>query len=171
MLNGLAESAALRMTLVLVVVLGVQTSTLSELRVGHTVIDLVALLAVGAGIVAGPQRGGRIAFFIGFGFDLLLPTPFGVKSLVYGLTGFLAGLLPADPIENVRVVRIGAMAGMCAGLAFAEGPIAAMFGEAQAVSFALLTATAVGAVVGATLGPITLRVARWALMAGDQARI
>ena len=108
---------------------------------------------------------------MGLGFDLLLPTPFGVKALTYGLTGFLAGMVPTDPVNDVRIVRIGVVAGFCAALGFAEGPVAAVFGQPEAVSFHLITAAIVGAIVGGALGPIALRVVRWALMAGDRPRI
>ncbi len=165
---GLHESAAIRLTLVAVVLLAVQFSILSELRPANLVVDLIAVLCAGLGSEAGPRRGGRAAFFVGLAFDLLLPTTLGVKALTYGLGAFAVGCLP---VERARGLRTLTFAGACAGMALGEGLVAAIFGAERAVSLSLVGAIVLGAVVGAGLGPVATRVARWTMMAGERPRL
>ena len=169
-MENLGNSATLRGVTLAVLVLGVQTSTLARMRPGGSIIDIVAMLAVAAGIVAGPQRGARAGFMLGLAFDSQLQSPFGIKALTYGLAAFAAGMLPTEPLNNVRWVRAGAMAVAGAVVALGEMVIAAVFGQDQAVTLRGALGIPIGAIVGLLLGPLAIRVMRWTLMAGDHDR-
>lgn len=171
MLESIGESSLVRLALVLTVVLGVQSSILSEVRPFGGIIDLVAILAVVAGLVAGPRRGGRAAFVFGLVFDLLIATPFGIKGLAYGLAAVSIGLLPAEPISNLKFLTSIICASGAALATLMEGVVAAIFGRSEALSRDLLASMAVTAVLAALLGPLLLRVMRWAMMAADRGRI
>jgi rod shape-determining protein MreD len=170
MLESLAESSLLRISLVLLTVLGVQTSFLSEVRPFGGVVDIVAVLAAVTGLIAGPRRGARAGFMFGIGFDLLIATPFGIKGLAYGLAAFAVGLLPDEPITNVRFLVPMIAAGGAALAVLAEGIVAAIFGRGEAFSRDLFAAMIVSAAVGALLGPVAKRAVRWAMMGADRAR-
>jgi rod shape-determining protein MreD len=54
--------------------------------------DLFLLLAISAGLVAGPQRGAVIGFTLGLVADVFVQTPYGLSSLCYVLVAFAVGL-------------------------------------------------------------------------------
>jgi rod shape-determining protein MreD len=170
MLESLAESSILRTTLVLLTLLGVQTSFLSEVRPFGGIVDIVAVLAAVTGLIAGPRRGARAGFMFGIGFDLLIATPFGIKGLAYGLAAFVIGTLPDEPITNVRLLVPMVAAGGTALAVLIEGVAAAIFGRPEAFSRDLLASIVVSAAVGALLGPLMKRLVRWAMMGADRAR-
>jgi rod shape-determining protein MreD len=171
MFETLAESSLIRTALILTAVLGVQTSLLAEVRPFGGIVDLVALLAAMTGLVAGPRRGARAAFLFGVGFDLLIATPFGIKGLAYGLSAFAVGMLPAEPIRNLRFLVPIIAAGGAALATLTEGVVAAIFGRSEAISRDLLAAIVVTSTTAFLLAPFVVRMVRWAMMAGDRPRL
>jgi rod shape-determining protein MreD len=152
-------------------ILGVQTSILAVVRPLGGVIDLVALGAVMCGLIAGPRRGARAALLFGFGFDLLIATPFGIKGMAYGLAAFAVGLLPPEPIRNVKFLVPFIGAGGAALATLGEGIIAAIFGRPEALSRDLLAAIVVTAATGFVVGPFMHRAIKWAMMSADRPRL
>ncbi|MFP5322490.1 MAG: rod shape-determining protein MreD [Acidimicrobiia bacterium] len=82
---------AARLSLVLVLLLTVQTTWLADLRPFGETGDLLLLLAIAAGMAGGPERGAVVGFVAGIGMDLLLLTPFGLSSLTYLAVGYAVG--------------------------------------------------------------------------------
>lgn len=82
---------AARLSLVLVVLLTVQTTWLADLRPFGETGDLLLLLTIAAGMAAGPQRGAAVGFIAGIAMDLVLLTPFGLSSLTYLAVGYVVG--------------------------------------------------------------------------------
>ncbi len=76
--------------LVLLVVL-LQVVVVSQITVFGAEGDIVMLLAIAAGVAAGPERGAEIGFAAGLTYDLLLSTPLGLSALVYCVIGFVMG--------------------------------------------------------------------------------
>ena len=58
-----------------------------------------------SGMVAGPRDGALCGFFIGFVYDLMLRTPFGLSALAYALIGYAAGYLQARGLVGAVVDR------------------------------------------------------------------
>lgn len=85
-------AVGLRMTLVTIVALMIQTTFFADLRVGGVAPELVLAVAVIAGFVAGPQRGAFAAFWMGLAYDVLLDTPAGLAALTFCLVAYGAGL-------------------------------------------------------------------------------
>jgi rod shape-determining protein MreD len=90
-----------RFALVVLVAVVVQVGVLDQVAVGGAHADLFLLLAISAGLVAGPQRGAVMAFALGLVADAFVQTPFGLSSLCYVLVAFAVGLasqaLPGEP--------------------------------------------------------------------------
>ena len=84
---------AARLSLVVVVLLTVQTTWLADLRPFGETGDLLLLLAIAAGMAGGPQRGAAIGFIAGMAMDLVLLTPFGLSSLTYLAVGYVVGMV------------------------------------------------------------------------------
>jgi rod shape-determining protein MreD len=82
-----------RLGLVLLPVLTVQTTWMAELRPFGVPGDLLLLLAIAAGMVGGPMRGATVGFIAGLAMDLVLLTPFGLSSLTYLAVGYAVGTI------------------------------------------------------------------------------
>lgn len=68
-----------------------QLALFERLAVDGVSPDVMLLVAVAAGLVAGPDRGAVVGFAAGLGMDLFLTTPLGLSALAYSLTGYAAG--------------------------------------------------------------------------------
>ncbi|MDQ3896073.1 MAG: rod shape-determining protein MreD, partial [Actinomycetota bacterium] len=78
----------LRLPLMLVTALLIQTTVLSRMRFWGVMPDFMLLVAVAAGITAGPTRGPALGFTSGMLIDLFLPTPLGLSALVFTLVAY-----------------------------------------------------------------------------------
>ncbi len=65
----------------------------ADLRVFGVAPEVLLALSITAGLVGGPSRGAVAGFIIGLGFDLYLPTLFGLSAFIYAVFGYSAGLL------------------------------------------------------------------------------
>lgn len=124
--------------------------------------DVMVLIAIAAGFVAGPERGAVVGFAAGLSIDLLLATPLGLSALVYTLVGYLVGRVSASVVRDSWwnspiVVGVGsaaamvlyALMGKIVGVPTLEGP-------------ALGAIVTVVAVLNAILSPLAVRALRWA---------
>jgi rod shape-determining protein MreD len=70
----------------------VQVGVLNQIVIGGVHPDVFLLLAISAGLVAGPQLGAVMGFTIGLVADVFVQTPYGLSSLCYVLVAFAVGL-------------------------------------------------------------------------------
>jgi rod shape-determining protein MreD len=153
----------LRLALVLIVALAVQTSVLVRFRPGGVVPDIMILLAVSAGLVGGPDRGALTGFFAGISIDLFLQTPVGLSALVFGLVGYVAGMLAEGAVRATwwMPVLTGLVASAAGEVLFALS--GAVVGEAHLLAPRLALIAAVVGIVNAIFTPVMVRVVAWAL--------
>ena len=88
---------------VLLIILGaviVQGPILDRMQVERAHPDLLLLLPVVAGLVAGPGEGAWVGFLAGLAADVPMPTAFGLSALVFTLTGFAVGSIVQALIEG-----------------------------------------------------------------------
>ena len=91
-MSGRWVKAGLKVLVVLLLGILVQTSFGADLRVDDVAPDFMLLLAVCAGFVGGPDEGAVVGFAAGLLSDLFLQnTPFGLSALAACLAGFAAG--------------------------------------------------------------------------------
>src|SRR5687767_1592722 len=83
----------LKVPLLVIAALVLQASLLADLRVLDVSAELMMLLPICAGVLAGPDRGATVGFVSGLALDLMLSTPFGMSALAYTLVGYLAGMV------------------------------------------------------------------------------
>ena len=81
-----------RLAVITLAVVLVQVCVLNQIVVGGAHPDALLLLAISAGLVAGPQRGAVMGFALGLVADVFVPTPYGLSSLCYVLVAFAVGL-------------------------------------------------------------------------------
>lgn len=164
------DSAWLRMSLVMAVVLALQISLMPGLRIANATADLMLLFTVAGAMVVGPERGAVTGFFVGLMFDIFLTTPFGLSALVYCVTGWVVGRISVGVLRN-SVVLPSLVVGACSAaavLAYAGG--LRLIDDVVTPWLTLARVVAVEASFNVLFAPIALRISRWALAASLEAR-
>jgi rod shape-determining protein MreD len=99
-----STNARIRLGLLLVVGILVQTTLASDLRVRDVTPDFMLLLTICAGLAGGAESGAFFGFFAGLATDLWLTTPLGLSALTYCLVGFGVGALRANLLPDGRLL-------------------------------------------------------------------
>lgn len=158
-----------RLLLIVLVALVVQGPILDRLQVARAHPDLLLLLPVAAGLVAGPGEGAWVGFLAGLAADLALPTAFGLSALVFTITGFAVGTMVQALLEGPWwVIPLTGAVGTALGevLYVAVGTVT---GQSLVMRQPLAVAYVVGvaSVANALLAlPVTLSL-RWAVGSDD----
>jgi rod shape-determining protein MreD len=161
--------AGLRLLVLVGVTLLLQTTVILDIRIAGMAPNIMWLLPVAAGLVAGPAEGAVVGFVAGIAADLLIPAPFGLSALVGTLIGFgvgaATGNLPRE-IPGLSVL-VALVASAVAVMLYAV--LGAVLGEGQFLHADLAAMVPVVAVANAILAVPAVRVTRWALMvSGDR---
>jgi rod shape-determining protein MreD len=153
-----------RVPLVILLALAVQTTFFADMQPFDALADIMVLLAITAGAVAGPRDGAVYGFITGLAYDFVLRTPFGLSALTYALVGYGAGYLQ-QWMSVARWWLASLVVGAASAVAMAGyAVIGTVFGLKDAVNPHLITVMAVVGVVNAVLAMPALWVQRWALL-------
>lgn len=82
---------AVRLGLVLVVFITMQTTWMAEIAPFGVPGDLMLLLTIAVGLEAGAIRGATAGFAAGFAMDLFVITPLGLTAFTYMVVGYVVG--------------------------------------------------------------------------------
>lgn len=156
-------TVAFRVGLVLLSVAVLQRGVFSQLRIAGVSADLFLLVAVAAGITAGPERGAVIGFFSGLALDLLVATPLGLSALVYCLAGFAAGRLHGTTVRSSRWLTAGLVLAVSVAAVGGYAVLGELLGQEGAVGPRLAAVLVVVPAANVVLAPVALRVLRWAV--------
>ena len=160
----LVQRPAVRVVMVGLVLLTIQTTVLADLRPFGVNADIMLGAAVCAGLVAGPERGAMTGFVYGMMFDLLLVSPMGLSGFAYGMTAFAIGAakslitLTQAWWFTMAAVLVGSIGGI---VLFAVS--GALVGQQGWVRFHLIQQALVVGSLNAVIGPPLGRVMKWAL--------
>lgn len=159
---GTGAVTRVRTAAVVLLFLLIQQVVLPDLRIGSLRGDAFVALAVGGGLVGGPERGAVVGFMGGLVADLFLQTPFGLSALVLSLVGFSVGMLQTLIIRSAWWIP-AAIAFLVGGAAAALWGLAgAVVGHPELVTPRLIPVTFVVAAYAALLCPLAMRTLRWA---------
>lgn len=153
-----------RLLMVGIPCLAVQTTVLTRLTLGDMVIELMLLLSVAGGVAVGPESGALAGFVMGLLFDLAYPADsFGLMALVYGLTAFVAGYVNGLTMHRPWWLSIAVV-----GVASAVGTLLYPLAAAVVGVDGLLTVDVVGlavkvGLVNAFLAPLAVPTMTWCL--------
>jgi len=152
---------AARVSLLLVVAVTFQFAVAARLELFDVQGDLMLLLAVTAGLAAGPERGAGVAFATGVTFDLLLQSPFGLSALTYVIVAYVIGSLQDSFLRAAWWIPVAtAVAGSVFGVIL-YGVFGTIVGE-DLLHLSLLRIAVVVALLNAVLAQPTMRAMRWA---------
>lgn len=160
---------ATRMSLLLVVALTFQLVVASRLEVFGVQGDLMLLVAVAAGLAAGPDRGATIGFVAGISFDLLLQSPFGLSALTYALVAYIAGSLQDSVLRAAWWIPVVTAAAASALGVILYGVFGTMVGEDH-LALSLVRIALVVGTLNAVAAPVVLRAVRWATGTSESVR-
>ena len=163
MFASLVQGPLLRLFLVGVLLLALQSTIFADLRPGGISVQVVLALAAAAGAAGGPQKGALAGFVLGIMFDLQVGTPLGSSSIAMGLAGYIAGYVTAIAVRPpwwlaALFTAVGAAAGEAA-----VPVIRSFVGEDQPVGFSYVLAVAVVAAAAMVLSPLLVPVGRWCM--------
>ena len=153
----------LKVGAVLLASIVVQLTVFVDVRVADVAPELLALVAVLSGFLAGPERGATVAFGAGLLWDVWLPTPLGLAAMAFATVAFAIGSIEASLFNDAR--------GQASALAFL-GTFAAVIGYALLgevvgqrglVDVELLRVALIAGILNAAIAPIMVRPMRWAL--------
>ena len=98
-------TARLRIALLLVVAVLVQTALAPDLRFGGVAPDVMVVVVICAGLTGGAEAGAWVGFWAGLLTDMFLTsTPIGLSALTYCLTGAAIGALRASVLQERRTL-------------------------------------------------------------------
>jgi rod shape-determining protein MreD len=161
--------AWIRVPLVTFVALAVQLSLFTDMRPFDAIADIMLLLVLASGMVAGPRDGALCGFFIGVVYDLMLRTPFGLSALTYAMVGYAAGYLQALVSSAPWWIGMLVMGGASAVAVAGYAAVGSVFGLKDAINLHLVTVMLVVGVVNLLLAVPALWVQRWALLGRERA--
>lgn len=151
-----------RIGAVLALALVLQLTIFTDVRVAGVAPELLALVAVGAGLVAGPDRGPLIAFMAGLLWDVYLPTPLGVAALAFALAAFSIASIEGSLYGESRL-QLMLLVGIASALTVvAYAFVGALVAQPGLVSVSLFKVAAIAGVVNGFLAPLALPLIRWA---------
>ena len=124
----------IRLALLLVFLVVLQTTVFPHLRVAAVVPDLGLVAAVAIAVRYGPELGAMFGFAAGLAADVFLQTPLGLGALAFGLTAFLVGAMQTRLVSPAWWIRpaLGIGAGIASGLLFIG--LGAVVGQDQLVA-------------------------------------
>jgi rod shape-determining protein MreD len=155
---------AVRLGLLLVALVTLQTTLVPHLRIFGVVPDLGLVAAVALALRYGPELGATFGFAAGLATDAFLQTPLGLSALAIGLTAYLVGVVKnafAHPAWWT-IPAVAALAGVVAGCCFVG--FGAMVGQSQLWELeslrTILLAAAYDGIVAPAVFPVAVAAAR-----------
>ena len=124
--------------------------------------DVMLLIAIVGGFVAGSERGAVVGFAAGLAFDVVLTTPLGLSALVYTVVAFVVGAVAGTVLRSsMWIVPLVALSASAAGMLL-YAVVAELLGQPAFSGPPLTAIVVVVSTVNAALAPLALRVLRWA---------
>lgn len=159
----LVNRPAVRLVLVGLLALALQTTFFADLTVFGVVAQVMLCLAAASGVSGGSERGALTGFALGLMFDLVLSSPLGLTALVYGLAGFLAGYIESLSVERPWWLSAAVVGAASASATFAHPVLANWIGLEGWLTVRVLRIALVVSLVNAILAPLAVPLMRWAL--------
>ena len=157
---------ALRLLVVYLCALLLQLTFFSEVRVAGVAPELPALVAILAGLFAGPQRGSMIAFCAGLMWDVYLSTPLGLAAAAFAVVAYILGGVTEDLFHDTRIQTAVLVFAGTAAMVTAYALLGEVFGQRGLIDDRLLRVVLVASGFNAVLSLVAAPAMRWAVGRG-----
>lgn len=105
-MNATRAVVMARVVGIVIVAVVVQVRVAASLTLWGVRPELTLLLALAAGVAAGPDRGAVVGFFLGLAYDLFLQSPLGLTALVYAMVAYAAGAMQVQMASHRPTARM-----------------------------------------------------------------
>jgi len=161
MIQQISESPWLRLALIVIVAVVAQMALVSDLRISDATGDVMLLIAITAGLAAGPDRGAIAGFVAGCVFDSVLQTPFGLSALAYCIVGHIAGRITLNLLRPIWWMPHAVTFGLSAFGVVVYAIVSVVLRDGDVWGWQLLDVVLVVACLNAVLARPALRMLRW----------
>ena len=158
--------AGLRLAIVYLLALLLQLTFFAEVRVAGVAPELPALVAILAGLLAGPRRGSMIAFWAGLMWDVYLSTPLGLAAAAFAAVAYGLGAITEDLYHDTRIQTMAMVFAGTAATVTAYALLGEVFGQPGLVDERLLRVVLIASALNAVLSLAAAPAMRWALSSG-----
>ncbi len=151
-----------RLVLVVVTLVVLQTTIAPHLRVFGAAPDLLLVATVAMAYEEGPESGAVFGFAGGLTLDLFLASPLGLSALSFAVTGFVLGVFQGGMVRESRTIAplLGFVGGLVGGSIFVV--VGGIAGEAGYLSLTSVRIIIVAAIYDALVAFAIFPFVRWA---------
>lgn len=153
-----------RAGLVVLGALVLQVCLLARFSFDGARVDVLLLVVVVAGFLAGPERGAQVGFGAGLAFDVVLATPLGLSALVYTIVGFAVGSASRSVVRAARWIAPVVVAASSAGGVVLYALVSQVLGQAGLDGPPLGAIVVVVTAMNMLLAPVALAAMRWTMV-------
>ncbi len=157
---------ALRLIIVYLLALLLQLTFFSEVRVAGVAPELPALVAILAGLFAGPRHGSMIAFWAGLMWDIYLSTPLGLAAAAFAVVAYALGGITEDLFHDTRIQTMVMVFAGTAATVTAYALLGEVVGQRGLVDERLLRVVLIASGLNAVLSLVVAPAMRWAVGSG-----
>lgn len=158
-----------RLVLVVVTLVVIQTTVFPSLRVFGAIPDLCLVATVAMAYEEGPHAGLIFGFASGLAIDLFLSSPMGLSAFAFAATGYAVGIFQSGLVRESRSISpvIAFAGGIVGGSIFVV--VGAMVGESGYLSLHSVQVIIVAALYDALVSYAVFPFVRWADRGSDPA--
>ena len=157
----------IRLVLVVVSLVVLQTTVFTHLKVFGVVPDLALVAAIAVAYEEGPMSGARFGFGAGLATDVFLSSPFGLSALAFALTGYGVGLFQSGLIRESRGMAsaLGGVGGLIGNTLFII--VGAIVGRTDLFAAHNIQVVIIAALYDALAAVVVFPFVRWAVREAD----
>ena len=170
MAGGGVTMTVLRLIVVYLIALLLQLTFFTQVRVAGVAPELPALVAVLAGLFAGPRHGSMIAFWAGLVWDVYLSTPLGLAAAAFAVVAYALGGLTEDLFHDTRIQTVVLAFAGTAAMVTAYALLGEFVGQGGLVDDRLPRVVLVASAFNAVLSLAAVPAMRWAVGSGPARR-
>lgn len=159
------DRIGLRLALVLATAAVAQVFVFALLRPAGVAPDVLFVVAIAGGLVAGDRRGAITGFAAGVTLDLMMVVrPVGMAALVFTVVGYLAGRYQMSARKEMTTGVVAVAAALTVAGSGLYGLVGQLFGQGDVYGGRFVTVALIGALWSALLVLPVRAVLSWAWM-------
>ena len=168
--GGSVAMIGLRLIIVYLFALLLQLTFFSQVRVAGVAPELPALVAILAGLFAGPRRGSVIAFCAGLMWDVYLSTPLGLAAASFAVVAYTLGGITEGLVHDTRLRTLLLVFAGTAAMVTVYALLGGVVGQRGLIDDRLPRVVLIASGWNALLSPAAAPAVRWAVGSGPARR-